>query len=485
MKLAQLLEGIYAGEVPADCGQWDIQSIADDSRKVSPMSLFVAQKGHTFDGTQFIPKAIEKGARVIVTGGAQAQARLSSDILYLQVESTPEFLKSLALRFYGNPSAHVHAIGITGTNGKTTVSYLIESLLHQSELSCGVIGTVNYRIGERILPAHNTTPGLLDNQKIFHQLQHEGTDYCVMEVSSHALDQGRVDLIDFKTAVFTNLTSDHLDYHQTREKYFAAKSILFARLSPEATSIINIDDAYGAKLLSKTSSKIITYGIEQKAEVWADDIELNLSGTQFRVNAAQGQFLVRTPLVGYYNVYNILAAVSVGLSLGLNPDKIKRGVENLKNVPGRLEKIECGQDFTILVDYAHTQDALENVLSTLRQTSDARIILVFGCGGDRDRSKRPAMGAVASHLADIAIVTSDNPRSEDPETIIDEIIEGFENDNYKIIVNREEAILHALSIAQKGDIVLVAGKGHENYQIFKDKTIQFDERSIIRQRILC
>ena len=485
MKLGHLLEGIYAGEIPSAYRQWDIQSIADDSRKVTPMSLFVAQKGHTFDATQFIPKAIEKGARVIVSKNTAEPAGLSGDILYLQVEDTLAVLKEIALRFYGNPSQRIHTIGITGTNGKTTVSYLIESILHQSELGCGVIGTVNYRIGERILPAQNTTPGLLDNQKLFHQLRHEGIEYCVMEVSSHALDQGRVDLIDYKTAVFTNLTSDHMDYHQTREKYFAAKSILFTRLSPEATSVINIDDAYGMKLLSKTGSKIITYGIEQKAEVWADDIELNLSGTQFKVNTPQGQMLIRTPLVGYYNVYNLLAAISVGISIGLNLDKIKRGVESLKNVPGRLEKIECGQDFTILVDYAHTQDALENVLSTLRQTSDARIILVFGCGGDRDRSKRPTMGAVASQMADISIVTSDNPRSEEPEAIIDEIIEGFENDNYKVIVNREEAIHYALSLAKKGDIVLVAGKGHENYQVFKDKTIQFDERQIIRQRILC
>ncbi|HLF17314.1 MAG TPA: UDP-N-acetylmuramoyl-L-alanyl-D-glutamate--2,6-diaminopimelate ligase [Candidatus Omnitrophota bacterium] len=484
MHLERLLEGIYQKEIPLASRQWEISAICNDSRKIEKDALFIAQKGSKYDGADFIPKAIEKGIRVIAVSENKNGYGSDKDVLFLEVGDTSQFLKELSRRFYGEPSKALHTVGVTGTNGKTTTVYLIESILHEAERSCGVIGTVNYRIGEKILPAQNTTPGLLDNQKLFSELLQEGIDYCLMEVSSHALDQGRVDLIDFKTAVFTNLTSDHLDYHKTRENYFAAKSLLFTKLSPDATAVINVDDTYGKKLLSKTESKILTYGIRHQAQVMAEDVQLNVEGTQFKVKTPAGQFQICSPLVGYYNVYNILAAVAVAVSQGINLDKIKRGVEHLKNVPGRLERVECGQDFTIFIDYAHTQDALENVLTALRATSDARIILVFGCGGDRDNTKRPVMGAVASHLADVAIVTSDNPRSEDPQTIINQIVAGFEKDNYTVVLNREEAIKKALSMAQKGDIVLIAGKGHETYQIFKDKTIQFDERQIIRQSIL-
>jgi UDP-N-acetylmuramoyl-L-alanyl-D-glutamate--2,6-diaminopimelate ligase len=484
MNLQQLLEGIYPQELPSLYSQWDISSITNDSRKVEKDGLFIAQSGLKLNGADYIPKAIEKGARVIVTEKTNG---FSSDekTLFLEIQDTNQFIRQLCRRFYGNPSETIRSIGVTGTNGKTTTVYLTESILHEAELSCGVIGTINYRMGERIIPAQNTTPGILDNQKLFADLVKEGIDYCVMEVSSHALDQGRVDLIDYKVAVFTNLTSDHLDYHGTRENYFAAKALLFSNLSSEATAVINIDDVYGKKLLSKTPAKILTYGIRQKAEVMAEDIELGIAGTAFRVRTPEGEFSVRTSLVGYYNVYNCLAAISVGVAEGINLDKIKTGIERLKNVPGRLEKVDCGQDFSIFVDYAHTQDALENVMTTLRQCSDAKIILVFGCGGDRDKSKRAPMAAVASSLANFTIITSDNPRSEEPEAIIKDIAEGFEGENYKVIVNREEAIKEAIKMARKDDIVLIAGKGHETYQIFKDKTIHFDERQIIRQIILC
>lgn len=361
---------------------------------------------------------------------------------------------------------------------------MIEAILHEAEKDCSVIGTVNYRIGERVLPAINTTPGLVDNQQLLSDIVKEGVEYCVMEVSSHALDQGRTDLIDFSTAVYTNLTSDHLDYHKTIDRYFAAKAKLFINLNIQAKSIINVDDDHGSKLFSKTNSQILTYGIHRNAEVMAHDIQSDISGTEFKLICDEGEVVIRTNLVGNYNVSNILAASAYAISEGIGLDKIKKGVERFEFVPGRLEHIDYGQDYSIFIDYAHTQDALENVLQMLKNTSDARIILVFGCGGDRDRTKRPAMGKIASQFADVTIVTNDNPRSEDPEFIIDEIISGFENDDYIKIIKRKDAIRKALDMAEHGDIVLIAGKGHEDYQIFKDQTVQFNEREIIKSYIL-
>lgn len=485
ISLIELLADIYPSSVPEHFRNYKVHHLQTDSRQVQPGTLFVACRGHQLDGAQFVEMAIEKGAGVIILSEGAALPNRRKDICYLFVNDTNKFLRQLARKFYDEPSQKLRVVGITGTNGKTTVSNLVDSIINAAGRASGLIGTVNYRIGRRVVPSNNTTPGFLDMQKLLEEMVNEGMDYCVMEVSSHGLVQRRVDLIDFKAAVFTNLTSDHLDYHKTRDNYFQAKAMLFTDLSPEATAVINVDDVYGRKLVSMTPGKVISYGIENAAMVMAKDIQLSISGTQFKLVTPGEQILIRTKLVGAFNVYNILSAVCVGLAEGYGLGVIKEGIERLSNVPGRLERIDCGQDFAVLVDYAHTQDALENVLRAIRATSDARVILVFGCGGDRDRTKRPAMGKVASQLADFSIVTSDNSRSEEPEAIIQEIITGFEKDNFTTIVDREEAIQSALKMARKGDVVLIAGKGHENYQIFKDKTIRFDEKQIVREALLC
>ena len=485
MLLKNLLQDIYNQPIDPRFTDFAITDLCDDSRHVKEGALFIAVKGVLSDGVDYVDKAIEQGAAVIVVNEIKEDWKKFSDVCFIQVEDTRSFLRLLVERYFDKPSQNINMIGITGTNGKTTISYLTESILHEAESSCSIVGTINYRIAERVLPANNTTPGLIQMQKLLSYIVEEGIENCVMEVSSHALDQGRVDLIDFDVAVFSNLTSDHLDYHKTRDNYFAAKAKLFTELSSDAHAIINIDDDHGRKLFSKTDAKIITYGIHNKADVMARDVQLDIENTQFKIAFPDGEISINSVLVGEYNVYNMLAAAAASYVQGINPDKIKKGIEHLKCVPGRLEKISLGQDYSIFIDYAHTEDALHNVMTAIRNTCDAKIICVFGCGGDRDASKRAKMGQVASTLADFTVVTSDNPRSENPQTIINQIVEGFETESYKTVVNREEGIREALAMAQTGDVVLIAGKGHEDYQVFKDQTIQFDEKSIIRNYILC
>ena len=304
-----------------------------------------------------------------------------------------------------------------------------------------------------------------------------------MEPSPHALEQGRVDAVDFNSAIFTNLTGDHLDYHLDMENYFLAKSLLFSRLSEKASAIINHDDSYGQRLLSLTKGKIITYGLKGSVDVTACDIHLNFSGSSFTLQSPMGQVAVKTPLIGKHNIYNILAATAAALAQDVPLNEIQKGIECLTFVPGRLEKIHDSRDFHVFVDYAHTEDALRNVLMALRDVGRHRIILVFGCGGDRDKTKRPKMGRVASQLADFSIITSDNPRGEDAQAIVDEIISGVSGSQYTVILDREKAIHKALSLAEKNDIVLIAGKGHEYYQIFQDKTIDFDDREVVRKHL--
>lgn len=485
MKLKILLEGIFPGNVEERFLNWDITAISTDSRKIKPDALFIALKGRSFNGVDFIEKAIALGAKVIISDIKISEQNKKDHICYLESDKLDSLLRQLTLRFYDNPSLKVKVVGITGTNGKTTVSYLMEAICQKNNQSCGVIGTVNYRLGEEIQPSYNTTPSLVENQQLLFQMHDKGADYCVMEISSHALDQGRSDLIQFSSAIFTNLTSDHLDYHQTREKYFLAKSLLFTHLSTEAYAVINIDDPYGQKLVSKTPARVISYGIDNNAQVKAADIEISISGNKFKLMTPQGERTVRSHLIGRYNVYNVLAAVACGLAQEFSFGKIVEAVEQFSSVPGRLEKVDYKQPFSIFIDFAHTQDALENVLRTIRLATDKRIILVFGCGGDRDKIKRPLMGKVACQLADYSIVTSDNPRGEDPQVIMEEIIQGFEQVNYEAMVDRKQAIGKALKMAQKGDVIIIAGKGHEDYQIFKDTTVKFNERQIIREFLLC
>ncbi|MFA5088893.1 MAG: UDP-N-acetylmuramoyl-L-alanyl-D-glutamate--2,6-diaminopimelate ligase, partial [Candidatus Omnitrophota bacterium] len=360
-------------------------------------------------------------------------------------------------------------------------TYLIESILKQAGRRCGVVGTINYRIENEEWPSHNTTPGVIDNQKFLSQLFTRNIDYGVMEVSSHALDQRRVDLIDFKSAVFTNLTSDHLDYHHDRESYFLAKAKLFTSLSREASAIINGDDEFGPRLASLTRARIFTFGVNGPADFVAKDIQLSSTGSRFKLICPQGEIDIKTPLIGLHNVYNITAAAAACWAEKIDIPDIQKGISLLDAVPGRLERVDGHQDFHVFVDYAHTEDGLKNVLSSLRQIGAGRLIVVFGCGGDRDKTKRPKMGKIASEFSDLAIVTSDNPRGEEPQSIVEEILPGFTKNNHLVILDREEAIRHALKMAHKDDIVLIAGKGHENYQIFKDQVIHFDDREVVRE----
>ncbi|MBF0593505.1 MAG: UDP-N-acetylmuramoyl-L-alanyl-D-glutamate--2,6-diaminopimelate ligase [Candidatus Omnitrophica bacterium] len=458
-----------------------ISAVWDDSRRVTPGSLFAALSGPLAKGEDFIPQAVAMGAAVIVLPELSAPAFSARypQVMFVGVDDPRSEFRKVVLDFYGRPSARVRVIGVTGTNGKTTITYFLEAILAAAGNVCGVVGTVNYRVAGKVLPSKNTTPGFLDNQIQLSGLAAKGVPYSIMEVSSHALEQGRVDLIDFSGALFTNLTGDHLDYHKTMENYFRAKSLLFSGLRAGAYAVINTDDDWGKKLVTLATSKVITYGIDHGADVRAVVHEFGRKGARFEIFFPGGQVLIETPFTGKHNVYNILAAFAAGLGEGFAPDTIKKGIEALGNVPGRLERVECGQDFDVFIDYAHTDDGLRNVLQALQEVKHRRLIVVFGCGGDRDRTKRPRMGRVACELSDIAVITSDNPRSEDPSCIIDEVIPGFTKKNYEVIVEREAAIRRALELAEAGDIVLLAGKGHETYQVLKEGTVDFVERDIV------
>lgn len=374
--------------------------------------------------------------------------------------------------------------GITGTNGKTTVTYLIEAILKEAGFIPGVIGTINYRFRGRVIPAKNTTPGPLELQSMLNDMLKEGVGYCAMEVSSHALDQGRTVGIKFHSAVFTNLTQDHLDYHKTLTNYFNAKSRLFKDMERGSFAVINEDDRYARKLKKITDAETITYGIDNRAEVLAKKIHFDARLTKFLLVSPQGQTDIVSLLIGKHNIYNMLASAAWALKNGIDLGVVKSALQKFRLVPGRLEPIDFKSNFCVFVDYAHTQDGLYNVIRSLRQLTQKRIIVVFGCGGDRDKNKRPKMGRVVSELADYAIITNDNPRSEEPLEIIRQIKKGMVKDNYCVIPDRFAAIKKSLGMAKRGDIVLVAGKGHENCQILKDRTIHFDDREAIRKCLM-
>ncbi|MFN7171000.1 MAG: UDP-N-acetylmuramoyl-L-alanyl-D-glutamate--2,6-diaminopimelate ligase, partial [Candidatus Omnitrophota bacterium] len=407
-------------------------------------------------------------------------------VIFIGVKDTRHILAKLAANFYKHPSTKLKVIGVTGTNGKTTTTYLIESILKTAGFKTGLIGTINYRFGERVIPALNTTPGAVQLQELLFSMQREMIDYTVMEVSSHSLEQGRVDEIDFHAGIFTNLGMDHLDYHKTLENYFNAKAKLFTKLNSSSWAVVNIDDQWGKEMLIRTSAKTVTYGINKPADVEARRIHLHCEGSQFLVNTPYGEIEIVTPLLGIHNIYNILASISLGIAEKIPLEIIKSGIENISCVRGRLEPVDAGQPFKVFVDYAHTDSALKNVISSLKVLFRGRIIVVFGCGGDRCREKRPVMGKIASELADYVILTTDNPRSEEPEAIIRTIEKGFLRgfDRYQVILDRYAAIKEALSMAGEDDVVLIAGKGHEPYQIFKNVTVPFDDRIVVREILL-
>ncbi|MDD2927388.1 MAG: UDP-N-acetylmuramoyl-L-alanyl-D-glutamate--2,6-diaminopimelate ligase [Candidatus Omnitrophica bacterium] len=457
-----------------------IRGLSSNSRLVKKDSIFVAVKGNRKDGSRFINEAVDRGAKFVVCGTEVKVDRLKP-AEFIRVKDTRLALAGLASQFYRNPSRKVKVIGITGTNGKTTITYLLEAILQKAKFSSGVIGTINYRFTDKVIPAKNTTPGPVELQSLLARMEKEKIKYAPVEVSSHALDQERVGGVRFHSAIFTNLTRDHLDYHRTLEGYFKAKLKLFRNLSLSSFAVINNDNRYADRIKKVTCAKIITYGIKNKAEVLARDIKFGLRHTEFKLLFCAKETKFRINLIGRHNVYNALASIAWALRAGISLKVIKSALENFSLVPGRLERINSPKGFCVFVDYAHTDDALKNALTALRQLSPKRIITLFGCGGERDRLKRPKMGRVATALSDFAVITSDNPRSEDPAGIIRDIRRGIKKNNYCAIPDRKRAIQKALSLAGRGDIVLLAGKGHENYQVLKNKTVHFDDRKEVRR----
>ncbi|MEN6623108.1 MAG: UDP-N-acetylmuramoyl-L-alanyl-D-glutamate--2,6-diaminopimelate ligase, partial [Smithella sp.] len=424
----------------------------------------------------------------------------------IKVTDSRSSLGTLARNYFGNPSADLVLIAVVGTNGKTTITFLMESILKAAGLKCGVLGTVNYRFNNKTYPAPNTTPESYEMQKILRQMADDGVTHVVAEVSSHAIDLKRIDDCDFDLGIFTNLTRDHLDYHKTMENYFQVKKRFFSEVLPQSTKVypqkmvINNDDSWGQRILTEVPFPSLTYGIENGSNVKVVDYELSLSGISAKIDLAGNSFSIHSPLIGKFNLYNILAAISASSILQIPENIMKFGIENMSCVPGRLENVPSNSGLHVFVDYAHTDDALRRVLQNLTVLKKKRIITVFGCGGNRDRGKRPIMGEAATHYSDLTIVTSDNPRLEDPLEIIREIETGIDKEkitkiqadhleaknnvrSYVVIPDRERAIKAAISIAQAGDIVLIAGKGHEDYQILGTKKIPFDDRLIAAQAL--
>lgn len=486
-ELAKLIDGavIIGNDV-------NISSIEHDSRKCESGTLFVCIPGVHVDGHDFIDKAVEKGAAAILT--TRDNVKTPDGVSVLKVKNLNSTLDTIVPFFHDYPAQKMRIIGITGTNGKTTTSYITRAILRAAGYKVGLIGTIQIMIEDEVYPIHNTTPDVVELQRTLKDMQKKGMDYVVMEVSSHALDQGRVSGIEFDTAVFTNLTQDHLDYHKTLENYMLAKAKLFDMLSAggtknNKTAVVNIDDAAGKVMLEHAKCNHLTYAIHnENASLRATDIEVLANGASFTLTEKNiGTMPLKLHITGIFNVYNVMSAVGAAIAEGIKADVIKDVLEKFTSVAGRFELVRAGQDFSIIVDYAHTPDGVENVLKTARQIAKRKIIAVFGCGGDRDRTKRPIMGRLAAELADVVIATSDNPRSENPEFILSEVEAGVKetigNKHHELIVNRRTAIFRAIELAKTDDIVVILGKGHENYQILADKTIHFDDKEVAREAV--
>ena len=493
MKLGQLLNGVPTYHLSGD-PEMEIQGLAYDSRQVKPGYLFVALKGHRQNGHDFLQNAVQNGAVALVM---EELHEMKNDVVTVGVSNSREALSKMASQFYGQPFKGINMIGITGTNGKTTTSYLLESILLSAGARPGVIGTINYRFRGKTHPAPVTTPESLDLMRLLREMADENATDVIMEVSSHALDQKRTGDCPFRVAIFTNFSRDHLDYHKTLEEYFKAKSLLFRELKKNesaggATAIINTDDPKGEELIKLTEADIITYGLGQESHVRADSISVDKDGLRARLITPIGEKDIRSTLIGEINIYNILAAAAAGISLNIDLDTVAEGIERLEVVPGRLELVPNGRGLMLVVDYAHTPDALLKTLETLSHLAEGRLITVFGCGGDRDKGKRYEMGVIAGENSDIVFATSDNPRSEDPASIIVQIEEGIKRSGLKkkswssapksmekgyfIEVDRHKAIEKAISMANEKDLVLIAGKGHEDYQIIGGEVRYFDDR---------
>lgn len=471
-----------------------VTSIAYDSRQVSAGAVFVALRGQQADGVAFARDAMRRGAVAVF---AETAAPEDVTVSWFTVADARLALAALAHEFYGRPSESLSLIGITGTNGKTTTSYLLTAIFEASGIRCGRVGTIGYRIGAREFDAARTTPEAPDLQRMLRDLHGQGAGACVMEVSSHALALRRADYLRFAAAIFTNLTRDHLDFHGNMEEYFAAKRRLFELLPEDAPGVANVDDPRGSDFASAVK-RSVTYAIDAPADVQPASIGFSLGGLEFDAQTPRGTVHIRSRLVGRPNAYNILAAVASAAALDLPFNAIEEGIRSVESVPGRFQVVSSpADDVRVVVDYAHTDDALKNLLETARPLATARVITVFGCGGDRDRTKRPLMGAVAARLSDVVVVTSDNPRSEDPEQIIEDIKRGIVLPPDRIgprgqgpkgtpcvaIVDRKAAIQRAVREARSGDLVLIAGKGHEKYQVIGDRTLPFDDVEVAREAL--
>ncbi len=484
-KLSALLEGVE-GSVPSSAGDLDIRQVACDSRKVQPRALFFALHGAKADGNAFIRDAVSRGAVAIASEDA-APATLPSSVAWIRVTQARRALAITAANFFGRPANALQLVAVTGTNGKTTTTSLVDAIIKASGAKTGLFGTIAYHTPLGNYPAPNTTPESVDLQGFLAEIRDAGGRYGVLEASSHSLAMDRLWGCHFAAAVFTNLTREHMDYHKTFEDYFAAKLRLFEGTGAGApdTAVLNTDDEYG-KRLAGLAKNVVTYGLNSGAQLTTKKFQLTFHGMSFTAQTPNGKIDIESPLVGRINVYNILAAMGAAQVLGLPNEVIASGIRNLKNVSGRFQPIAMGQPFLVVVDYAHTDDALENLIRTARELNPkGRIITLFGCGGEKDRTKRPVMGEVAGRLSDLTILSSDNPRSEDPLKIISDIVVGLQKTHGKYIIepDREKAIGLAMDEARAGDILLLAGKGHENYQILAHRTLEFDDREVARRAL--
>lgn len=486
MKLKKLLKDLPI-KIALGSHLVEITGICSDSRRVVPGNLFVARKGSQSHGSKFSHEVVKAGAAAILT---DLPDPFLEGVTQLYHPKPEEVEAALSANYYEHISEQLLLVGVTGTNGKTTTAYLTRFLLGKLAQPCGLIGTIEWLIGNKIYPSVNTTPDIHTTYKLLYEMRQEGCSAAVMEVSSHALDQNRVKGLDFDIALFTNLSQDHLDYHLTMEKYGAAKAQLFSSLSQGKNgkkgkfpkcAIINNDSDYAAKIRKVTKVDILTYGIETESDLMAKEIELGIKGSSFIVTYKNTSARFFLPLVGRFNISNALGVTGVGLTLGYSLERIAGILRDFPGLSGRMERVESGEAQTVYIDYAHTPDALEKVLKTLKEFCKGKVIVVFGCGGARDREKRPQMGLIASKYADFSLITSDNPRTEEPELIADEIVAGFENSNYLVELDRATAIKKAIERAQPDDCVLIAGKGHEKVQIFAQKTVPFDDKQVAKE----
>lgn len=460
-----------------------IKGISSDSRTIKKDELFIAVKGPEQDGHDYIEEALKKGASSICSEKVPEGLDKGGFII---VKDTTKILPALASRFFGGASKILQFIGITGTNGKTTTSYLVYEILKAAKKSPSLLGSIQYRIRDEIANSPNTTPGPLSLHALLRRMKDSGGDYVVMEVSSHALKQSRVAGIDFSIAALTNITGDHLDYHRTMADYVKSKRLLFESLNKNGFAILNSDDKFYDGFRNVTKCKIISYGIEKKADFKATHIELDINGSQFLMHTPNGTMNMRTSLIGQHNVYNILTAASISFAIGIEQNVMRDAISRFSQPPGRLELVDAGQPFKVFIDYAHTHDALERVLSTIKLFCRGKVVVVFGCGGDRDRTKRAKMGKIASKIADYVVLTNDNPRRESPDAILSEIEKGLCHNfkAYKKIPDRFKAIEESLENRDANDIVVIAGKGHEDYQIIGDNIFPFNDKKVV-ETILC